>query len=89
MRAFYAAKILDPDDYEVFDAGYRLLRTIESRLRLMNSTARDSLPSDPSELNKLAHLLHYHGTSALLADFESITHQIRCRFDEAFEAAGG
>ena len=45
---------------------YRLLRTIEGRLRLMNSTARDQLPQDPVELTKLANLLHYPSSDGLL-----------------------
>jgi glutamate-ammonia-ligase adenylyltransferase len=89
LRAFYAAKILDPDDYEVFDAGYRLLRTIESRLRLMNSTARDQLPQDPTELTKLSHLLHYPSSDGLLMDYENATRQIRQRFDQLFDQASG
>ena len=40
------------------------------------------------ELNKLAHLLHYSSSEALLADYESATRQIRERFDQMFDAAG-
>ena len=59
LRRPYKADLLSVDDFEFFDVSYRLLRTIESRLRLMNSTARDQLPQDPVELHKLASLLHY------------------------------
>ena len=76
------------DEQAFFDSGYRLLRTIESRLRLMNSTARDQLPADPMELNKLAHLLRYSSGDALMGDYEKTTRQIRERFDAAFDAAG-
>ena len=69
-------------------SSYRLLRTIEGRLRLMNSTARDQLPQDPIELTKLAHLLHYPSSDGLLADYENATRQIRQRFDAAFDEAG-
>ena len=78
-----------PTTTSFFDTSYRFLRTIEGRLRLMNSTARDNLPQDPTELNKLAHLLHYGSSEALLADYENATRQIRRRFDELFDAAGG
>ena len=80
--------MLSVDDYEFFDAGYRLLRTIEGRLRLMNSTARDQLPQDPTELAKLAHLLHYPSSDGLMMDFENATRQIRQRFERIFEEAG-
>ena len=53
----------------------------------MNSTARDQLPQDPTELHKLAHLLHYPSTELLL-DYENATRQIRQRFDAAFDEAG-
>jgi glutamine synthetase adenylyltransferase len=69
----------------LFDAGYRLLRTIEARLRLMSSASRDQLPQDPLELHKLASLLHYPSSDGLLTDFENATRQIRRRFGEIFD----
>ncbi len=51
--------------------------TIEGRLRLMNSAARDQLPQDPVELAKLANLLHYPSSDGLLTDYENATRQIR------------
>jgi [glutamine synthetase] adenylyltransferase / [glutamine synthetase]-adenylyl-L-tyrosine phosphorylase len=85
------AGLLSIDDFELFDVSYRLLRTIEGRLRLMNSTARDQLPQDPVELTKLANLLHYPSSDGLLTDYENATRQIRRRFDRIFadEAAAG
>src|SRR5262249_25696365 len=59
LRALGAAGILRPDDEEVFIANYRFLRTIQARLRLMSTTARDDLPEEPRELAKLARLLGY------------------------------
>ncbi len=88
LKALYSAGLISADDYELFDAGYRLLRTIEGRLRLMNSTARDKLPQDPTELAKLAHLLHYPGSEGLMLDFENAARQIRQRFERIFEEAG-
>jgi glutamate-ammonia-ligase adenylyltransferase len=87
LRALYRAGLISVDDFELFDASYRLLRRIEGRLRLMNSTARDQLPQDPGELNKLANLLHYPSRDGLLMDFESATRQIRQRFERIFEEA--
>jgi glutamate-ammonia-ligase adenylyltransferase len=91
LRELHRAGLLSADDYELFDASYRLLRTIEGRLRLMNSAARDQLPQDPVELTKLANLLHYPSSDGLLIDYENATQQIRGRFDRIFadEAAGG
>ena len=52
----------------------------------MNSTARDQLPRDAVELTKLAHLLHYPGSDALLTDYETATREIRRRFERVVEA---
>jgi len=91
LAELYRADLLSADDHEFFDVSYRLLRTIEGRLRLMNSAARDQLPQDPVELTKLANLLHYPSSDGLLTDYENATQQIRRRFDRIFaeEAAGG
>ncbi len=88
LHALREAGLMSPEEQAFFDCGYRLLRTIESRLRLMNSTARDQLPHDPMELNKLAHLLRYSSSDALMCDYEKTTREIRERFDGALEAAG-
>jgi [glutamine synthetase] adenylyltransferase / [glutamine synthetase]-adenylyl-L-tyrosine phosphorylase len=87
LNALYHAELLSVDDYEFFDVSYRLLRTIEGRLRLMNSTARDQLPQDPVELSKLANLLHYPSSDGLLLDYENATRQIRQRFERIFDEA--
>ncbi|MBN2477462.1 MAG: hypothetical protein JXB62_22845 [Pirellulales bacterium] len=88
LDALHAEGFLSAEDRAFFRDSYRLLRTIEGGLRLMNSTARDKLPGGPTELNKLARLLRYGGSDALLADFEKSTRQIRRRFDQIFDAAG-
>jgi glutamate-ammonia-ligase adenylyltransferase len=88
LRALAEAGLLSGEEQAFFESSYRLLRTIESRLRLINSTARDQLPHDPTELNKLAHLLHYSSSDALMCDYASTTQKIRARFDAAFDAAG-
>ncbi len=75
------------DDYEFFDASYRLLRTIEGRLRLMNSTARDDLPTDEVELAKLARALGYASGQSLLAQCRKCMAGTRERFERYFAAA--
>ena len=65
-----------------------MLRAIEGHLRLISATARDTLPKDPTELTRLAHLLRYTDPDALLEDFESATQQIRQRFNKMIDAAG-
>ena len=89
LAELHRADLLSADDYRVFDESYRLLRAIEGRLRLMNSTARDQLPQDPVELTKLANLLHYPGSEGLLTNYENATRQIRTRFDRILAAEAG
>jgi glutamate-ammonia-ligase adenylyltransferase len=86
LRALAAAHCLAQDDYEFFAASYRFLRTLEGRLRLMNVTARDTLPDDRTELAKLAHLTRCAGGDALKAEFEKYARETRQRFDRIFDA---
>ncbi len=87
MARLNDAGFLSDGDCEFFDRSYRLLRAIESRLRLMNSTARDQFPEDATERAKLAHLLDYESGEALSADYETSSREIRRRFDRIFDAA--
>ena len=71
-----------------FDSQYRFLRLIEGRLRLLNSTARDRLPREATELSKLcAPLALFQQRRAPLADYDSATGKIRRRFERTLEAA--
>ena len=88
LAALDEAGFISQQDHRFFETHYRLLRTIESRLRLMNSTARDQLPEEPTELTKLARLLHYESSESLLADFEIATTEIRHAFDRSMKEAG-
>ncbi len=86
LSALAEAEILSPDDYAFFSESYRFLRTLESRLRLMNFTARNQLPDDTTELAKLAQLLRSPSPSDLLSQFDHYTHETRRRFDRLFDA---
>jgi glutamate-ammonia-ligase adenylyltransferase len=85
LSALYTTGHLSTDDFQALDFGYRFLRLIEGRLRLMNSTARDNLPTDPTELAKLARLARYPRPEALLDDYATSVGRIRERFDRIFE----
>ncbi len=80
------AGLLSDADAQALGEAYRRLRGIEGRLSLMNATHRNRLPSDPTELSKLAQLLHYPGSDTLLADFDRIIHDTRRRFDRVFDS---
>jgi glutamate-ammonia-ligase adenylyltransferase len=57
LAALAATGCLARDDAEYLAESYRLLRRIESGVRLLNTSARHDLPDDPLELSKLALLL--------------------------------
>ncbi len=85
LAALNAADILSRDDCEFFVSSYRFLRTIQARLRLMSTTARDDLPDEPRELAKLAGLLGYTSAEALLADCRRYTAENRRRCERLFD----
>jgi glutamate-ammonia-ligase adenylyltransferase len=87
LVALYKAGHISRDDFEFYTASYRFLRTIEARLRLMNTTARDDLPEDPIELAKLAHGLGFADAQALLAQCEDFAARNREAFNSAFDVA--
>jgi [glutamine synthetase] adenylyltransferase / [glutamine synthetase]-adenylyl-L-tyrosine phosphorylase len=85
LHALYAAGVMGRDDYDFFAASYRFLRTIQSRLRLMSTTARDDLPEEPRELAKLAGLLGYTTAGGLLTDCQRYTTENRRRTERLFD----
>jgi len=88
LVALAAAGQLAAEDAEFFGQSYRLLRGIESGLRLMNTTARHDLPEDAAELAKLAYLLGYESGAALLEKCLRCTEENRRRVNRLFDAAG-
>jgi len=86
LTALHQAGHVSLEDYGFFTRCYRFLRTLESRLRLIGVTARDKLPDEPTELARLAHLLHYSRHEELLADYHKYNAENRKRFDRIFDA---
>ncbi len=87
LQALNGAGLLNRDDFDFFVASFRFLRTIQARLRLMSTTARDDLPDDPRELAKLAGLLGYASSTELLDDCKRYTMENRRRAERLFSAA--
>lgn len=81
IEALAAAGCLAADDADYLGRSYRWLRSIEARLRLMNTAARHDLPTDETELAKLAYLLNYPNAAALLEQCAQFTgeNQRRCQ----------
>ncbi len=78
---------LKSDDAEYLRESYRFLRSIEARLRLMNTAARHEVPDDEMELKKLAILLEYHGAEGLVKDCRRYASENRRRFERLFDQA--
>jgi len=75
------------EEAEFFNESYRFLRSVESGLRLMNTTARHDLPDNDEELAKLAYLLGYESGAALLEKCSHFTRENRRRVQRLFATA--
>ena len=84
IAALNEAGCLSDDDRSAFDESYRFLRSVESHLRLMNTTARHDLPQSESELRKLAYLLRYERPQQILDECRRFTQQNRKCFERIF-----
>jgi len=87
IAALHQAGCLAQDDSEYLSRSYRFLRSIEARLRLMNTAGRHDLPSDETELGKLAYLLDYPSVAALQQECDHFTQENRQRCQRLCEQA--
>jgi len=87
IDALEEAGHLRRDNAEYLRDSYRFLRSIEARLRLMDTAARHELPNDEMELKKLALLLDYEGAESLMKDCDRYTRENRRRFQQLFDQA--
>ncbi|MGE3775684.1 MAG: bifunctional [glutamate--ammonia ligase]-adenylyl-L-tyrosine phosphorylase/[glutamate--ammonia-ligase] adenylyltransferase, partial [Pirellulaceae bacterium] len=85
IDALRQAGLLRAEEAEYWAKSYRFLRSIESGLRLMNTSARHDLPEEESELRKLAFLLGYDSHLSLVTDCREYTAENRARFEQLFE----
>lgn len=81
IERLLANQLIDSADGEKLKSGYQLLRRVEARLRLMNTTARHDLPTDEHQLNKLAYLLNYANAEQLIHQVAATRSEIRQIFD--------
>ncbi|MEQ8847119.1 hypothetical protein [Botrimarina sp.] len=87
IDALRAGGYLGGSDAELLREGYRLLRSVESRIRLMNSAGRHEYPTDKLEAEKLAFLLNYPDAATLDRDVEARRGELRACYDRLLEAA--
>ncbi len=81
IEALSAAGILSEEEAKFLTQSYRFLRSVESRLRLMNTTARHDLPADPKELRRLAYLMQLESADDLQEQCRSYMSENRRLFE--------
>ena len=84
LEALNGSGHLDDNEYRYLAEAYRFLRNVESRLRLMNTTARHDFPEDEHDLTRLAFLLGYQDAARLQDDCTAFTQANRVHFDRIF-----
>jgi len=74
---------LAAQDHAPLSRGYRFLRRLESRLRIVRDRSVDRIPETAPELPRLARRMGYSGPRAgeeLLADYERTSADVRAAF---------
>jgi glutamate-ammonia-ligase adenylyltransferase len=74
--------IVPESDFQALDEGYRFLRRLENRLRIIHDYSMNDLGGPIKYLNKLARRLGYDSMlknpgQALMADYERVTGEVR------------
>ena len=87
ISALHAAGFLPGRDALFLGESYRFLRSVEARLRLMNTTARHDIPEDQTELTKLAYLLGFEGPDSVKQKCEYYANKNREYFTRMFDQA--
>jgi [glutamine synthetase] adenylyltransferase / [glutamine synthetase]-adenylyl-L-tyrosine phosphorylase len=90
LAALLRAELLAPADLEPLQRGYRFLRRLESRLRIVRDRSVDRLPETGLELLRLARRMGYRGSRAgdeLLAAYQHNSEEVRAAFLRVLGAA--
>jgi glutamate-ammonia-ligase adenylyltransferase len=83
LAALLDEELLAPEDHGPLRRGYRFLRRLESRLRIVRDRSVDRLPESGEELLRLARRMGYSGPRAgeeLLADYQRTAGEVRAAF---------
>jgi glutamate-ammonia-ligase adenylyltransferase len=89
LKAFQQERLITDGDAETLLAGYKFLRHLENRLRIIHDYSMNDLSGSPGYLDKLARRLGYdpklrHPGELFMADYEKTTSAIRDCFDRVF-----
>jgi [glutamine synthetase] adenylyltransferase / [glutamine synthetase]-adenylyl-L-tyrosine phosphorylase len=80
LDAARAAGLIDEDDHRTLTSGYRFLRRLENRLRIVHDRPVHELPWDAAGLEMLARRAHFPSSSALERACRTWTRDIRRSF---------
>ena len=80
LRAAREAGLIDDDTYGTLDGGYRFLRKIENRLRIVHDRPIHEFPKDPEELDKLARRAGFASAMAMLGAYRDLSAAARAAF---------
>jgi glutamate-ammonia-ligase adenylyltransferase len=89
IKSFRELGVIEDETADFFREQYELLRSVESGLRLMNTTARHDLPEDESQLERLAYLLNYPDGQTLVAKVRECRQTVRERVARMFATSAG
>jgi glutamate-ammonia-ligase adenylyltransferase len=84
LAALAKAGVLATDDARFLADSYRFQRSVEARIRLMDSAGRHEFPDEPRELEKLAFLLDYGSAEQLAREIRETRLGTRARFERIF-----
>jgi glutamate-ammonia-ligase adenylyltransferase len=87
LRVLGEAGILQGADVDFLRDAYRFQRSIEARIRLMDSSGRHEFPTDEKELAKLAFLAGYDSNDRLSQEVAETFRQVRAIFLRVFDVA--
>ena len=90
LKEIRALGLLPEESAQTFLSGYKFLRKLENRLRIIHDYSVNDLSGSRIYLNKLARRLGYEPKlknpgAALICDYEEMTGKIRDVFDRLFE----
>ena len=77
IDALAERQLLKHEDAVFLKENYQRLRSVESGLRLMNTTARHDLPNERKQLNRLAYLLNESSGQDLADSVAATMKQVR------------
>jgi glutamate-ammonia-ligase adenylyltransferase len=93
LKEISTMELLPEGSPQTLLAGYKFLRKLENRLRIINDYSANDLAGTKTYLNKLARRLGYdpklkNPGAVLICDYEEITGKIRDEFDRLFLVDG-